>query len=94
MLISEIKEKIAPTLHRQNVRRAGLFGSFATGHDTLVSDVDLLVELKDKISLLEFVQIKLELEDVLGRKVDLVEYQAIKPGLKERILAEEVRIYE
>jgi len=93
MRISEIKAKIAPTLHRHNVRRAGLFGSVATGHNTSMSDIDLLVELKDKISLLEFVQIKLELEDVLGRKVDLVEYQAIKPGLKERILAEEVRIF-
>jgi predicted nucleotidyltransferase len=36
--------------------------------------------------------IQQELEDALGRKVDLVEYAAIKPLLKERILAQEVRI--
>ena len=36
---------------------------------------------------------KLELEDLLGQKVDLVEYAAIKPGLRERILGEEIKIY-
>ncbi len=45
------------------------------------------------MGLLEFVGIKLELEDKLRKKVDLVEYRAIKPRLKDRILAEEVRIY-
>jgi predicted nucleotidyltransferase len=51
------------------------------------------VELEEDISLLEFVGIKLELEDLLRRKVDLVEYQAIKPRLKNQILSEEIRIY-
>jgi len=49
--------------------------------------------LGNQISLLEFVGIKYELEDLLGRKVDLVEYQAVKPRLKDKILAEEIRIY-
>jgi predicted nucleotidyltransferase len=45
------------------------------------------------MSLLGFVRIKLELEDVLHTKVDLVEYKNIKTRLKDRILSEEVRIY-
>jgi predicted nucleotidyltransferase len=48
------------------------------------------VEIDKDISLLDFVGIKLEIEEKLGRKVDLVEYSTIKPLLKENILKEEV----
>ena len=91
--IEEIKEKAVPILKKHQVVRAGLFGSAAKGNATDESDIDILVELGQEISLLEFVGIKLELEDLLGRKVDLVEYQAIKPLLREKILAEEIAIY-
>jgi len=56
------------------------------------SDVDILVEIEKPISLLDFIGIKLELEEALEKKVDLVEYNTIKPLLKERILNEQVRI--
>ncbi len=93
MNVLEIKDRIIPILIRHQIKKAGLFGSTAKGNATSKSDIDILVELGTKISLLDFVGIKLELEDLLGRAVDLVEYQAIKPRLKERILAEEIRIY-
>ncbi|OPY29217.1 MAG: hypothetical protein A4E27_00198 [Methanobacterium sp. PtaU1.Bin242] len=48
------------------------------------------MEIDKDISLLDFVGIKLEIEEKLGRKVDLVEYSTIKPLLKENILKEEV----
>jgi len=44
------------------------------------------------LNLLDFVALKLELEDILGRKVDLVEFDTIKPRLKDRILKEQVVI--
>ncbi len=93
MKIEEIKEKIIPVLRKHQIKRAGIFGSVASGETTKKSDVDLLVELSNKISLLEFVGIEYELEDLLGTKVDLVEYQAIKPKLQKHIIAEEIRIY-
>ncbi len=93
MNLDQIKKNIIPVLKRYHVKRAGLFGSYAKGENTETSDIDILVELGGNISLLEFVRIKLALEDHLNRKVDLVEYQAIKPRLKERILSEELRIY-
>lgn len=93
MDIDHIKENIIPILKRYHVKRAGLFGSYAKGENTTTSDIDILVELDGKMSLMDFVRIKLDLEDHLNSKVDLVEYQAIKPRLKERILAEELRIY-
>jgi len=51
-----------------------------------------LVEIEKDISLLDFVGLKLEIEDKLGKKLDLVEYNAIKPLLRERILKEQVVI--
>ena len=93
MNIDEISEKIIPVLRKHHVKRAGIFGSRATGRASKKSDVDFLVELDKDISLLEFVKIKYELEDLLCVAVDLVEYQAIKPRLKSRIISEEIRIY-
>lgn len=93
MQIEKIKQEVTPILQRHHITRAGLFGSVASGTARDDSDVDILVQLGSKMGLLEFVGIKLELEDKLRKKVDLVEYRAIKPRLKDRILAEEVRIY-
>jgi len=93
MQLQTIKSKILPILHKHDIKRAGIFGSMATGNVTPDSDVDILVELGTPISLLHFVGIKLELEDALEKKVDLVEYEALKVGLKENILNEEIRIY-
>ena len=86
----EIREKILPVLRRHGIKRAGMFGSFVRGEATPESDVDILVELDSQASLFDFIGIKLELEEVLERRVDLVQYAAIKPLLRDRILSEEV----
>jgi len=93
MEIEQIKSQVLPILRRHRISRAGLFGSVVTGSANEQSDIDILVQLGSKMGLLEFVGIKHELEDVLRKKVDLVEYRAIKPALKDRILSEELRIY-
>jgi len=89
MLIEEIKRKALPILQGYGVRRVGLFGSCVRGEMTSDSDIDMLVEIGRDISLLDFVGLKLELEDALNRKVDLVEYSTIKPLLRESILAQQ-----
>ena len=70
----------------------GLFGSYVRGEMREDSDIDIVVKIEKDISLLDFVELKLEIEEVLGRKVDLVEYNTIKPLLRERILKEQVVI--
>ena len=90
--IQKIQQKVLPILKRHRVIRAALFGSFVKGTMKKSSDIDILVEIKDNISLLDFVGIKLELEEALKRKVDLVEYSTIKSLLREKILKEEVSI--
>lgn len=90
--IKNIKRKVVPILKRHMVNRAALFGSCIKGTMKKGSDVDILVDIKKNISLFDFIGIKLELEETLGKKVDLVEYDTIKPLLKNRILKEQVRI--
>jgi Predicted nucleotidyltransferases len=92
MYIEEVKQKINPILQRYGVKRAGLFGSCVRGEMSEDSDIDILVEIDKNISLLDFVGIKLEIEETLGKRIDLVEYHTIKPLLKDRILKEEVAI--
>lgn len=88
--IQEICRIAIPILKNRGAKRAGVFGSFVRGEVTEKSDIDILVEIKRDISLLDFVGIKQELEEALGRKVDLVEYDTIKPVIKEKILKEQV----
>lgn len=92
MTIDEIKQKAVPVLKRHQVRRAGIFGSTARGEATDTSDVDILVDLPKGLSLWDFIGIKLDLEDTLKRKVDLVEYDMIRKRIRERVLADEVPI--
>ena len=92
MTIDEIREKIVVILKKHGVKRAGLFGSYVRGEEKIDSDIDILVEVKKDLSLLDFVGIKLEIEDKLHHKVDLVEYSTIKPLIKKRIMDEERRI--
>ncbi len=94
MNIAEIKKKIKLILKRHDVKRAAVFGSYARGDEKKKSDIDILIEYKndnDK-SLLDFVELKLELEKKLGKKVDLVEYCAIRPRIKNRVLDEQLLI--
>lgn len=71
------------------VRQLGLFGSFARGENTESSDLDFLVEFETK-SFDAYIGLKQFLEELFGRKVDLVLPNTIKPRLRDRILAETV----
>ena len=57
--IEKIKEKILPILKKNDVVRASIFGSFARGEEKRGSDIDMLVELDKKHSLLDLIGIKL-----------------------------------
>ncbi len=91
--IERIKEKIYRILKENKVDRAGIFGSYSRGEQKRNSDIDIVVNINNKkMSLLGFIALNRMLEEALKKKVDLVEYSAIKPLIKERILNEEVRI--
>lgn len=69
-----------------------MFGSVVRGDTHKNSDIDILVEVPKDKSLFDMMDIQFELEDVLKKKVDLVEYNLIKPRLKPYILKEQVKI--
>lgn len=92
--IEELKARLLPILEKHNVKKASLFGSVVKGSSLEDSDIDILVELADELSLFDFIGLKNELEDSIEKKVDLVEYETIKEPLKEAILAEQVPILE
>ena len=68
-----------------NVR---VFGSRARGEGRLESDVDLLVTMKQGSSLLDLVELKQDIEDLLARPVDVVTEAALSPYIRDRILTE------
>jgi uncharacterized protein len=68
------------------------FGSIVRGEMTDESDIDILVEFEGRKSLLDLAGLKLDLEDALKRRVDLLTYRSLHPMLKDRILAEQVQI--
>ena len=91
--IRDIHRKIKPILEQYMVLRPAIFGSVARGSATTRSDVDFLIEYQGKNkSLFDLVNLKLDLEKILHRKVDIVTYRSIYAGLRERILAEQVVI--
>jgi len=74
------------------ITRIGIFGSLARGEATDASDVDVVVEL-ERPDLLLLVGIKQELEELLQRPVDVVQYrEQMNPFLKKRILRDAVYV--
>lgn len=94
MITKSIKKQIVSILRRQGVTKAALFGSAARGEMKKRSDIDILIKLSGKKSLLDLVRIQFMLEDKLGKKVDLLTYNSIHPLLKDIILREQKIIYE
>jgi len=76
------------------VKEIGVFGSFARGDNSEKSDVDVSIELDYSVpvGLFEFAGMQFYLEDILGKKVDLVIKSGIKALIKERILSQLVII--
>jgi predicted nucleotidyltransferase len=87
--IAEIKKTIIDVLKKHEVKKAALFGSLVRGEATERSDIDLLVEFEGRKSLLDLAGLQLELQEVLGKNVDVITYKSLHPLLKERILHEQ-----
>ena len=77
-------------LRELGVDRLFLFGSFARDANREGSDVDLLVDFAKPVGLVQFVGILEELEQALGRPVDLVDRRTLREPLKQKILAEAI----
>lgn len=87
---------IADYFKTQPVLKAWLFGFFARGEETPLSDVDILVEFDHgrPIGLLRYAGMWREIEDLIGRKVDLVEDGTLMPFAAESANRDKQLIYE
>ena len=83
-----IREHMSELRDTYRVSRLGIFGSFARGEAKELSDVDILVEFSDCVDLFHFIRLQYHLTEILGRRVDLVTPEALKPIIKDRILQE------
>ncbi|MBK7771246.1 MAG: nucleotidyltransferase family protein [bacterium] len=87
-------ERLIAVCRTHGTRKVALFGSFGRGDAGPNSDVDLIVEFTNPTGLLALVRLERELEEALGRSVDLLTENAISPHLRDRILREQRVIYE
>lgn len=89
-MLQSLKESLPELQARYGVKSLGIFGSYAHGQQKKGSDLDLLVEFNEQapVTLVGFVRLEQELGKVVGRKVDLVERDTLKPVIGKRILEE------
>lgn len=92
--LEEIKRKALPILKEAGVTRSSLFGSVVREEAKEDSDIDMLVDLPRGKTLFDLAGLQMDLEKVLNKKIDLVTYNSLHPLLKDRILSEQVQIYE
>jgi predicted nucleotidyltransferase len=78
-------------LKKYGIHSLSIFGSVARDQARKNSDVDILVDFEKPVGLFEYARLKMYLEEVLGREVDLVTPEALRKELREDILREAIR---
>ena len=84
--LEQIKKQVLPILKDADVKRAAFFGSYVTGDNSKTSDIDILVDLPRGKTLFDLVDLKMNLEGKLKKKVDVLTYEGIHPLIKDSIL--------
>lgn len=87
-LLQHRRPEILSLAARHGAKNVRLFGSVARGEDSPESDIDFLVDMEPGRSLLDIAALKLDLEDLLKRSVDIVTATSIHWLLRRRILRE------
>ena len=87
-LLNEKRTAILETARRHGARNVRIFGSVARGDDDEQSDLDFLVEMEPGRSLLDHAALLLDLEKLLGHKVDVLSERGNKARIRERVLRE------
>ena len=90
--ISTLLKHHRADLHQRGVKSLAVFGSMARGEATPDSDIDVLVEFSRPVGLFEFIRLKMYLENLTGRSVDLVTPDALRPAMRDDILNEAVHV--
>jgi hypothetical protein len=86
------RDSILSIAAKHGAKEIKVFGSFARGEDKLGSDVDIIVDLEEGRSLFDLIALKNDLEELLGRKVDVVTEDSVHWYIKEKIIQEAIEI--
>ncbi|MFZ4085825.1 MAG: nucleotidyltransferase family protein [Vampirovibrionia bacterium] len=89
-LIQDKKNEIKAIASKHGAYNIRVFGSVARKNFTKDSDIDFLVNFNPKTSLLDWCSLRLDLEDLLGTRVDVASEKTLKSALKEKVLAEAI----
>jgi hypothetical protein len=84
------REDVLRIAQKRGVRRIRVFGSVARGDARPESDFDFLVELEPGRSLLDLGGLVSDLQELLGRQVDVVTERGLNPRIRARVLAEAI----
>jgi len=86
------RDEILATAASHGIHNVRVFGSVARGQATAASDIDFLVDLGRDRSLLDLAGLLVDLEDLLGRRVDVVTTPGLKARIRDRVLGEAVAL--
>lgn len=88
--LTEIKQILSRNreqlLRDYSVKEIGIFGSYIRNEQKKNSDLDILVEFEEPISLFKFMDLEEYLKNLLGIKIDLVSKKALKPYIGKLII--------
>jgi uncharacterized protein len=87
-LSADKREEILLIAARHGARNVRIFGSVARAEARRDSDVDVLVDLEPGRSLFDLGGLLMELQDLLGCRVDVVTEKGLRPRIRERVLRE------
>ncbi len=91
-MTEQFKTTLIATLRQFPLKRAALFGSFARSEENTNSDIDILIEPEQGFTLFDLLRMERTLQETLHRKIDLVEYSAIKPSIRNKVLAQAITL--
>jgi predicted nucleotidyltransferase len=87
----ELYQNLKHYLLQKKITRAAVFGSFARNEENDESDIDLLIE-GNNLTMFDILRIEDELESMYNRKIDLVEYKAVKHSIQQHVFKNVIQL--
>jgi predicted nucleotidyltransferase len=91
-ILGKHKQEILAAAKENGMRNVRIFGSVARGEARIDSDINLLVEIEDDRTLFDLIRFKQTIEDIVGRKIDVISDQGLHETMRETIMNEVIEL--